>query len=199
MHRFLTIALACLTLAACDPGTSRLQRMARDAANPAVGRAGATTAIVAAFNKKQVKLSDAMDLAFRLVEQARASADPNGSPGTTAFAGAVLDASAALNDQLPKAPEMELFYIRLGRLAFTAADEAAARGRMQEARTLVLAGTKRWQSEPYWMQYPDHDGLASAIMAACGQTEDAIKRLQLRSDLNGPAAEVYDQLIGRHR
>ncbi len=83
----------------------------------------------------------------------------------------------------------------MGRLAFRAAEEAHAQGRIREAGTLVFAGPRRWQNESYWMRYSDHDALAAVILARNGDREAAIRRLRDRADLSGPALEVYQMLM----
>src|SRR5262249_20116084 len=81
-----------------------------------------------------------------------------------------------------------------------ASEEAFAGGRLSEARSLVFAGGQRWQNEAYWMLHTGHDALASAILAQSGERAEAIRRLDERTDLNGPAAEVLEWLReGRER
>lgn len=116
------------------------------------------------------------------------------SADATACAGAVLDACTLLNAKLPRHDDTQIFWMRVGRLAFRAAEEAHAAGRLQESTTLVFAGPDRWQGEGYWYMYPDHDALAAVILAKSGRRNEALARLQNRVELKGPA-EVFDTAI----
>jgi hypothetical protein len=86
--------------------------------------------------------------------------------------------------------------MRVGGLAFAAAEEARANGRGSDALDLVLAGHPRWQNDAYWYMHPTHDGLVSLVMAENGRRADAVARLRQRADLQGLAAEVYKALTG---
>ena len=185
------LSFAC-SLTACEPPEQRLTRIVVIATAPTGGRGAAAQEIANAFNKKQIQLGDAMDLANRQLDGVGAGIVK--SADATAFAGAVLDAAALLDDRLPHQGEMEIFWINVGRLAFRAAEEAHAAGRVPEAMTLVLAGPSRWQNDAYWNRYSDHDGLAALIMAKSGRQSEAINRLQNRPDLRGVALEVYEAL-----
>ena len=190
--RLLTLVLLTGCLAACKPPEQRLAEIVVVAAAPTGGRGPAATEIVAAFNKKEIQLGDAIDLANQQLDGIASGSVK--STDATVFAGAVLDAAAILDDKLPHQGEMELFWINVGRLAFRAAEEAHAGGRVPEAMTLVLAGPARWQNDAYWNRYSDHDGLVSLLLAKSGRPSEAVSRLQNRPDLRGVALEVYENL-----
>ena len=190
-----------LVITSCGKSTGPMDKIVAKAATPAGTRAALTQDIVQAIKAKTFKIGDAIDAAHSRLEAASAgskgaSTNQATSGAATNMAGAVLDAVAALGDALPQGGEHEIFWMQVGRLAFRAGEEAFANQRLTEAGTLILAGGKRWQNEPYWLRYSDHDGLASAIMAAQGDRTGAIARLQSRPDLNGVALEVYQKLTG---
>ncbi|MBI1189692.1 MAG: hypothetical protein GC200_03300 [Tepidisphaera sp.] len=164
------------------------------------GRTAGSAALVKSWKAGDLKLDAAMNLAFDYLESAKDNRPLKGttvivpSANATNFAGAVLDALEQVQSQLPQAGEFEIFWMRVGGLAFAAAEEAHAAGRVAEARTLVFAGGKRWQNDAYWQGHSAHDGLASVILAKSGERAEAIARLRDRADLNGVAAEVYEML-----
>lgn len=182
-------------LVGCKPPEQRLQEIVAIAVSPGGGRGAAATELVAAYNKDEISLGNAIDLATQQLDAVASGTVKSGD--ATIFAGAVLDAAAMLDDKLPHQGEMELFWINVGRLAFRAAEEAHAAGRVPEAMTLVLAGPTRWQNDAYWNRYSDHDGLTSLLLAKSGQPGEAVRRLQDRPDLRGVALEVYEALTGR--
>jgi len=186
---------ALLLMNGCKP-RDPLGNVGAIAASPTGGRVAAAGELVRAFNAKEVLLSDAIDASFAAVELAET--DPTSSLAATAYAGAVLDAALAVEGVLPKDGEFEIFWFRLGGLAFKAAEEAFARGRLVEARSLVLAGPDRWQNESYWRRHSAHDALAAVILAQSGEGGEALRRLGSRADLDGPALDVYEQL-GKRR
>jgi hypothetical protein len=170
------------------------------AVSPAGGRAVAAGQLVAQWKAGDHTLPQAMDYAFEQLDSIK-SGKPAPSTGivprsadATAFAGAVLDAVEALTPQLPMDAEHELFWMRVGGLAFAASEESFASSRLTEARSLVFAGGNRWQSDAYWMLHTGHDALASAILAQSGERAEAVRRLEDRSDLNGPAADMFEWL-----
>jgi hypothetical protein len=116
------------------------------------------------------------------------------STDATEFAGAVLDAIEALGAKLPQDSEREMFWMRVGGLAFAASEEAFANKRLAEARTLIFAGGVRWQNEAYWVRHSGHDALASVVLAQSGERGEARLRLENRSDINGLAAQVLEDL-----
>ncbi|MDX2132549.1 MAG: hypothetical protein SFY69_10915 [Planctomycetota bacterium] len=187
-----------LALPACKPSDPAF-RASTLAASPAGGRAAAAQQIAADWAAGTLRLDECIDLGQEMLESA-ASGSPfrNGPPtpsaDATAFAGAVLDAASLLDAKLPKDDNSQLFWMRLGRLAFRGAEEAHAAGRLAEASSIMLAGPQRWQGEGYWYMYPDHDGLVAVILAKSGRRSEAIARLQNRVDLKGVALEVYEML-----
>ncbi len=202
MKAILLTCLAAVLLCACSKqSASPLDKIAAKAAT-AGSRTEMAGNIVAGVKAKTFGIGNAIDAAQKRLETAAAgstgaSTDPKASAAATEFAGAVLDATAMLESSLPTGGEHEIFWMQVGRLAFKASEEAFANQRLTEARSLVLNGGKRWQNEPYWNRYSDHDGLASAIMAAQGDRSGAIARLQNRANLSGVALEVYEKLTGR--
>lgn len=203
---------AMLALSACDRTPSILaQAKSQAAAASASGTAPASTlapralaaaTLAAAFIPKGDLLpGDAIDDASTLLEQA-AIAQSAGlgsiaqSTHATTYAGAVLDAIQAAQGQLNQSAEHEIFWTKVGRLAFRAAEEAFAAGRQDEALSLVLAGGTRWSNEAYWRRYADHDALAAVIFARSGPQgrAEAIRRLESRTELDGIALEILQSL-----
>lgn len=202
----LALTLLLLALAGCKDARSYLGETAAQvrtgvsAATPPGAtqthpRAAAAQKIAAEIRAKYYIPGDALEYAQSLLEAAQN--DPASSATATTFAGAVLDATVLLEDDLPSAGEFELFWIGVGRLAFRAAEEAHARGRISEAMRLTLAGPQRWQNQSYWERYSDHDGLTSLLLASTGQSAQALQRLQERADLSGPALDVFNALQGK--
>lgn len=174
--------LALLAPPGCDGGDARLRSFV---AMAPTNRAGAATALAGAYRQGHVSFMDAFNLAFDKLDAGE---------DATALAGAVLDAAVQIEDLLAHGAEFEIFWRRVGQLAARAAQAAVDRGRWDEARTLVLAGPKRWQNESYWRAYPGHDGLASLILANTGDRDEAIRRLQSRPHLEGDAEMVLEFL-----
>jgi len=200
MQRHLLVLL-CFFLAVGCSRNDPVAAAATLAASPAGGRAAAATQIANAWTAGDLKLDAAIDFAFAQCEAARDQTVfvPTGkvpaSADATAFAGAVLDATQTLETQLPQLDEKGvIFWMRVGGLAFIAAEEAHAAGRLQESRTLVLAGAQRWQTEGYWFQHSAHDALAAVILARSGERDEALRRLDSRAQLDGQAAEVHEML-----
>jgi len=192
----LAMAVLALLLCVCVPGCKsekdQFAGILATAASPAAGRGAAATDLVAAIDAKTLTPSASIDLAQeQLLAVTKGTVK---SADATAFAGAVLDAAARIQDRLPKGGEMEIFWINVGRLAFKSAEEAHAAGRVQEAMTLVFAGPERWQNQAYWERYSDHDALAAVLLAKSGQAGTAIARLRERVDLRDAALEVYQML-----
>jgi hypothetical protein len=197
--------LLCLCLAlipACKKRDTPLEKIAAAAVSPTQGRTAAAHMLVTDWQAGKVKLDDAIDLAFEMVESAKSGKPPLGktvvptSTAATEFAGCVLDATKFLDGKIPTGPEHEIFWMRVGGLAFAAAEEARANGRSSDALDLVLGGHSRWQNDAYWYMHPTHDGLVSLVMAENGRRADAVARLRQRADLQGLAAEVYKALTG---
>jgi len=193
------LLLAGSTLCGCSKSDALLTAAAT-ANSPTGGRAASAALLVSSWKAGQLKLDDAINLAFDYLDSAKNKTPLKGtkvvvpSANATTYAGAVLDALEQVNSQLPQGGEFEIFWMRIGGLAFAAAEEAHAAGRLTEARGLVFAGGPRWQNEAYWQGHSAHDGLASVILAKSGERAEAIARLRDRADLNGVAAEVYEML-----
>lgn len=153
-------------------------------------RAGAAAALLAAWNAKELTFEDALNRAHDLLEKGE---------DASAFAGAVLDFGVAIQSRFNTSGEMEIFWFRVGRLAFRGALAAFQAGRVEEARSIVLAGPKRWQTEAYWLRYRDHDALTSIILDASGETSEALNRLRDRTYLEGDAEETLHALENRRR
>lgn len=198
MRRACFLALA-LVWGGCER-QAPVTQIAAMAASPKGGRAVAATQLVGRWKAGDGVLDQSINLAFEQLESA-GSGKPGPTTGAvaksvdaTAFAGAVLDAAETLGPKLPMDAEHELFWMRVGGLAFAASQEAFASGRLSEARSLVFAGGQRWQNEAYWMTHTGHDALASAVLARSGERGEAVRRLEERTDLNGPAAEMLEWL-----
>jgi hypothetical protein len=170
--------------AGCEQAESRLDRVV--AALPVSGRAGASATLLADFKAGRITFEAALVRAETMLS----AADPAGS----VFAGAVLDLAGGIEDQLPDGPEFELFWRRVGQLAFGSALEAWNAGRLDEAATLVAAGPSRWQRGSYWQAYPNHDILLALTMAQQGRAREAHARLAGRA-LSTPEIEQALQQI----
>lgn len=194
------LPLACFVMApclsACEDQRSRVEKSYALAAAPTGGRGAAAAAIVSDHRAKTLTIGAAMDFAFqKLTECEKAGSPATLSTAATDYAGAVLDAISQLGTELPQAAEFELMWMQVGRLAFKAAEEAHASGRLPDANSLILAGGTRWQHDAYWERYSDHDALVAVLLAKAGDRGGAIHRLRSRVELNGVAAEVYQMLI----
>lgn len=182
--------------AGCDGGNDRLRAVATLAASPTGGRSAAAAQLVKLMAEDKVTYEQAIDEAWNRIEALpEGPAAAGASAGATEFAGAVLDAIAARQASMQTSGEYELFWMRVGGLAFKAAEEAHARGRTPEARSLVFAGGDRWQHDAYWNRRADHDALAAMVLAETGSRAEAISRLQSRADLQPPAAGVLEALL----
>lgn len=183
------VGLMAIASAGCDDPHRVLAGHAQSASTggfPA-GRAAAAAAMVNDWKAGRITLDAAIDHAFALIE--------SGSGAATTFAGAVLDFAQSIEDAIPDDPATsEILLRRLGRLAFQSAELAYLNHAAAEAESLVLAGPARWQREPYWLRYPDHDALVSILLAARGEVGEAKRRLQERSVLEGVAAETLERL-----
>jgi hypothetical protein len=196
--RALLLALALLLLPACKPADP-VQRAYATAIAPTGGRTPAANQIAADWRAKVITLDKCIDFGFELLDATRTGKPIRGkvptSTDATAFAGAVLDATLILNQEVKTASEQEIFWQRLGGLAFAAAEEARFANRGPEAFTLVLAGNPRWQTESYWRLHSAHDGLASWLLAEGGRKAEALDRLRSRGDLDGFAQTTYDKIL----
>lgn len=176
---------ATVFLPACD---QKPQIIAGIVTQASTSRSTAASSIAALIKQGKLSTDEVLTLAFDKLERGE---------DATAFAGAVLDSFVLLEGWLPNGQEFEIFYRRIGRLALAAALRAVEKERLDEARELVFAGPKRWQTEAYWLRYADHDALASMIMARTGEKQAAIERLRSRPILEGDAAEAMKALTGR--
>ncbi len=200
--RSFRLAVACLALLAATPAckpTDRAYLASTIAASPTGGRTAAAQQIAADWQAGVLRLDACVDLAHEMLDSAAnatpfRAGPPTPSAAATAFAGAVLDAALILDAKLPKDDTSQIFWMRLGRVAFRASEEAHATGRLTEAASLMLAGPRRWQGDGYWHMYPDHDGLVAVILAKSGRRAEALARLQSRPDLHGVALEVFEIL-----
>lgn len=187
-----TLALAgvlLLALPACDDPRGRLVQHARVAqqAPPTGGRASAAAGLAGDFRAGHITIDLALDHAEYLLREDQ--------PGAVPYTGAVLDFIAQSADALPTHPEhAEFVLIRIGRLAFNAAQTASRAGDPVLARSVVLSGPARWQKESYWLMHTDHDALASMLLAVTGDRMEALRRLDQRSVLLGEAGEAYSQI-----
>lgn len=168
----------------CD---QKPQLLATVVTQASTSRSTAAASIAALIKQGKLSTDEVLTLAFDKLDRGE---------DATAFAGAVLDSFVLLDGWLSDGAEFEIFYRRVGRLALAATMRAAEKGRFDEARTLVFAGPKRWQNEAYWLRYPDHDGLASMVMARMGEKREAIERLRSRPLLEGEAAQAMKALTG---
>jgi hypothetical protein len=177
--------MACMlvALAGCQTRKSRLEGYYKQAAT---ARAATATAMAADWRARKLKLDDCLNLAFE-----RLDAD---AEGATAFAGAVLDVVQQIERELPQQGEFEIMWIRIGSLAGVGAEKAYTRGDMAEARTIVLAGGQRWQTEAFWRRHINHDALAAYILFNSGEGAEALRRLRSRGDLDGPTQQAYDDI-----
>lgn len=205
----LGLAVAVFTSIGCE-NRYRAADMERIAQQAASNRSAAATAIVSAVKAGDAEWSSFVDLAFEKLEASwpQDTAQPTNMQqalDAAMFTGAVLDAGKELesatdgSDRLigGTSGEYELRWFRAGQLAARSASSAYRAGKADEALTLVLAGPSRWQNDAYWLRHPEHDALASMLLAQAGEREEAIRRLQSRSQLNPPADEVLKTLSGR--
>ena len=186
------IVLTCCvwSLASCDRPSDRIKATAALAASPTGGRAAAAAQFTTLLAAGKVTTDRMIDTAWDAVDAASAKDDAKASADATVFAGAVLDAIAARESFLFTGGEYEFFWMKVGGLAYKAAEEAHAKGRVAEAATLVFAGGQRWQHDAYWNRQSHHDAVAALILFKTGQRSEAIQRLQSRADLKPPADEV---------
>lgn len=189
-HRLsrLTIGLIAAALvvntAGCENETQRLDRI--QSAATAAGRAGTAADLQAAFDEGRITFEASLIRAETLLQE--------GHPDAVLFAGAVLDLASAIEDRLPAGPEFELFWRRIGRLAYNGAFVAMNDQRWDEAATLVLAGPTRWQRLSYWQTYPNHDVLVALSLGAQGEPGKGIARLRSRAIMTPQMQAAIDQL-----
>ncbi|CAG0949833.1 hypothetical protein PHYC_00138 [Phycisphaerales bacterium] len=199
MTRLLSILLLLLILPACRP-PDPIAGAAAVAVSPAGGRMAAAGQLAGDWKAGAVQFDAAINHAIDMLDSARngtvmlQTGQVAKSTDATLFAGAVLDAMQMCDAKLPKDDNSVLMWYRVGNLAFRAAEEAHTANRLPEAMSLVLAGPTHWQNEGYWSEHPNHDGLASIILAKSGRRAEAIARLQNHAILHGLAEEVYEML-----
>lgn len=185
----LAIALSAavgLALPACG-NRHAPQQLDAYAAQAKINRAAAVAGLTAAFNAGQITADDAITLASDKLEAGEDAVD---------FAWAVLDMLKAVEAKLPMQGEFEIFWRRVGRLAFWAANTAYTQRRLSDASSMMLAGPTRWQNDAYWLRYPDHDALVAIILSDNGRVGEGVQRLQSRPELLPPADEVLRKLTG---
>jgi hypothetical protein len=161
--------------------TSEADRLGAIAAQAPTNRAAAATALVEAYRAGKISHNGAIAYVTERLQDGQDQA---------AFGGAVLDFLDQVKADFKSDPEFELFWMGIGRLAFWSARAAYEHQRVDEALNLVFAGPKRWQNESYWLMYPDHDALASYILADAGRRGEAVSRLRNRSEVFDEAEEA---------
>jgi len=151
-------------------------------------RTATASAMAAAWRKQQILLDDCLNMAFDHLEK-------DGDAASIAFAGAVLDFAAEIERELPQQPEYFILWMRIGGLAGQSAAVAYNAGDFTSARSLVLAGPKKWQTDKYWEDHPNHDALVARAMFLTGQQAEAIRWLRRHDDLSGPLKEAQDEIM----
>jgi hypothetical protein len=173
-------------MGACDHGGDRLDAIATLAStNPPA----AAAQLNADWGDGRLTLSESLDLAHELLD----AKDPRGAT----FGGAVLQTIEDRRSTINDAGEFEIFWRQVGRLAFKVAVAEFEAGRFDDAARWVFAGTTRWQTDLYWLKYPDHDAVASYCLARTGRHAEAVGRLRDRPSLEGDAEEALRVLQGR--
>lgn len=170
-----------IPLAGCDTSEARLEILAGAAQKN--GRTQTAASLKAESDAGNISYSDALTRAEELVQ--------SGDPNALAFAGAVLDLAEMLGDELPRGGEFEIFWRRVGRLAYTSAHAAFEAGDYETGSMLVLAGPDRWKNDPYWIAYPNHEILVALSMAYRGDARGGIALLDRRT----PQPDEYAQAI----
>lgn len=184
MRAFVAIVFLSVLLPGCRQEDASLQLDAYAAA-AATNRVTASAGLISAFKSGQITADAALTHAFDKLQRGE---------DATAYAGAVLDMIETVTPMLNTGAEFEIFWRRVGRLAYAAAEAAYLAKRAEEAETLMLAGGLRWQNEPYFLRYPDHDALVCVVMTQRGRRSEAIRRLESRPELQGAAQEAYDAI-----
>lgn len=178
------LVLAVVALGGCKSEKSRL-----DALYAAAGTAGSGRSAVANELRKQWAAGNVT--AVEAVNLAHTKLDSPGDGASIVFAGAVLDVLSVIQPDIePKTTE--LFWIQVGTLAGKSAAVAFKTNDIALARSLVLAGSERWQNEAYWRQHPDHDAVAALILHKSGESKEALERLRSRPDLGPETQQAYD-------
>lgn len=170
----------------CNPPNNRLLAIATLASTNVVG---AETQLNEDLDSGRVSVDEILTVAHELLDQ--------GDSRGHAFGAAVLEVIESRQSRLNRGGEFEIFWRRVGRLAFKSAAAAFEGERFEEAARLVFAGTTRWQTDMYWLKYPDHDALASYCLARTGRWAEGVHRLRDRPSLEGDAAEALRILTNR--
>ncbi len=184
---FMPVTLGALVMAAgCKSEESRLEALYAKAAGPGGGRAAIGNELRTQWGSGKVTIAEAVVLA-------NLKLDSPGGNGAVVLAGAVLDTIDIVQPEIePKTNE--LFWIQTGTLAGKSAAVALASNDTALARTLVLAGSDRWQTESYWRDHAAHDALASLILHKSGESKEALERLRARPELTDETQAAYDQI-----
>ncbi len=176
-------------LAGCMSKLDRAKLFYRQATT---SRSATATAMAAAWRKEEIKLDDCLNLAFDHL-------DKEGDAAAIAFAGAVLDFAGEIERELPQQGEFMLLWFRIGGLAGDASTKAYNAGDFVTARSIVLAGPKKWQTDAYWERHPNHDALAARLMFLTGQQPESLKWLRRHDDMTGPLKDAYDEILQASR
>lgn len=178
----MTVAL--VAMAGCKSEKSRLEDLYQAAGNASGGRGGVANELRKQWGEGDITIVEAVGLAHTKL-------DTPGDAASVAFAGAVLDVVGMIMPDI-ESKTNELFWIQVGTLAGKSAAVAFNGDDIPLARSLVLAGSDRWQTEAYWRQHPDHDAVASLILHKAGESKDALDRLRSRPELTGETQAAFD-------
>ena len=148
----------------CENEQTRLDTIV--AALPASNRATTAQDLKAKFDAGEITFEGSLIRAEELIKEGHADGP--------LFAGAVLDMAVLIEDKLPKGGEFELFWRRIGRLAYNSAFAAYEMEDYELFNSLILAGPDRWKREPYWITYPNHEINVAYSMAAQGNARGGI-------------------------
>ncbi len=186
---FALLCVTLFTLVCCMPGCEqeedRLDVIVQSA--PAATRGQMAQDLIAAFQEGKLTFEASLIRAEEMLETDHQDA--------VEFAGAVLDFAEAIETELPRGAEFELFWRRLGRLAYHGAHRAYTAGDYAAADGLVLAGPARWQRDSYWLAYPNHEILVAFSLAHQGDAKAGIRLLRSRTPMPDAYAEAIDTLV----
>ena len=177
---------AVVVIAGCKSEKSRLEGLYAKAATPGSGRAAIGNELRSQWAAGKVTIVEA-------VVMANLKLDSPGGSAAVVLAGAVLDTIEVVQPDI-ESQTNEFFWIQTGTLAGKGAAVAFAAGDIPLARTLVLAGSDRWQTEAYWREHGAHDALASLVMHRSGESKEALERLRSRPELTAETQAAYDQI-----
>lgn len=173
-------------LGGCDPSPTRLEAIASLASTNVPG---AAAQLNQDWASGRLTMDDSLTLAHDLLD----AGDARGAAFGAAVLQTIEDRRGSINDRA----EFEIFWRRVGRLAFKTALAEFEAGRFDQAARWAFAGTTRWQTDMYWMKYPDHDAVASYSLARTGRWAEGVARLRDRPALDADAAEALRVLNGR--